>query len=133
MKFRRFEISMTGHRRWAIELCPKKVRRPAPDLTPADAHREGDAAPQNAVPESGQLPWNDRSDASHSSVMCGCGTAQQACTGTPPASGATAFDRREIRVGEPARRCRRINGRRCHRIPTGFRSASLTAAARTPF
>src|SRR5258708_28390454 len=26
-------------------------------LTPADAHREGDAAPQNAVPESGQLPW----------------------------------------------------------------------------
>src|SRR5258706_9357674 len=40
-----------------LNYAPKKVRRPAPDLTPADAHREGDAAPQNAVPESGQLPW----------------------------------------------------------------------------
>jgi hypothetical protein len=39
------------------KYAPKKVRDPEPDLTPAGAHREGDAAVQNAMPQSGHPPW----------------------------------------------------------------------------
>jgi len=68
---------------------------------PADGASRSDAAPQNAVPESDKLPWKRSSDASHSSVMLRLWNCATSLHG-PHRSGATAFDRREIRVGEPA-------------------------------
>jgi TPR repeat protein len=40
-----------------LDYAPKKIRRPQPAPTPASAHREGDAASQNATLQSGQPPW----------------------------------------------------------------------------
>jgi TPR repeat protein len=40
-----------------LNYAPKKVRQPEPDPTPAGSLREGDAAPRQGAPESGQPPW----------------------------------------------------------------------------